>query len=172
MEAIIETLKQQARASWPGATGEERAVRLEVFLRKMLAGYSAVLGVDQRELLEQLERRRNYSAVNYYQEANFPALDGVHVFEDLQEFRERFPSGKYRCPACGGISNSPYECDTGMKIGSGQKAEVCDWKSYGLFRTLGKGMRIAFRKDFLQHPLVEEIFLPLEAEDGLLGKAA
>lgn len=162
MELTIENLKQQARASWPGQTGEERAIRLEAFLRKMLGGYSAVLGISQADLLVAFEKRRSYSAINYYQEANFPDLSGVVLLESLDEFKRLYPSGKYRCPACDGESSNPYECDTGLPVGKGKESHACDWKAYGLFGTMGKGLRVAFRNGFLEHGGIEEIFMPVE----------
>lgn len=161
MEATIELLKQQARDSWTGQTGEERAIRLEAFLRKTLESYSAVLGIPQADLLTAFEKRRDYSAINYYQQANFPDLAGVTILENLAEFKRLYPSGKYRCPACGGESTNPYECNTGLRVGTGKKASPCDWKAYGLFGTAGKGMRICFREGFLEHGKIEEIFMPI-----------
>jgi hypothetical protein len=164
MEATIEKLKQLARDSWPGPSGDARADSLESFLRKMLGDYSAVLSIPEPNLLAAFERRRNYSAINYYQESNFPNLSGVVLLNDLDEFKQRYPSGKYLCPACGGESSNPYECDTGRPVNNGKP---CDWKSYGLFGTMGKGMRIAFRSKFLEHGKIEEIFKPIEAVDGV-----
>ncbi|UDM18871.1 hypothetical protein [Vogesella sp. XCS3] len=161
MEQMIEQLKQQARDSWPGATGEERAAKIEDFLLKMLAEYSAVLNVPKADLLTAFEKNRTCTAINYYQEANFPSLDGVNVLENLAEFQKRYPSREYRCPSCGGKSNNPYECDSGLNRTNG---EACNWKSYGLFGTMGKGMRLTFREGFVDRPKVDEIFMPIEAE--------
>lgn len=163
MESTIEMLKQTARNSWSGPTGEERAVNLEAFLRKMLKGYSDILGISQSDLLAAFEKRRDYSPINYYQEANFPDLSGVVLLEGLDEFKRLYPSGKYRCPACSGESTSPYECNAARQVGKG-KESACDWKAYGLFGTMGKGMRIAFRDGFLEHGKIEQIFMPIEAE--------
>lgn len=163
MEEIIQTLKQKAKESWPGAVGDERATRLETFLRKMLADYSLVMGIPPRDLLVAFENNRNYSAINFYQQANFPALAGVVLIENIDEFKRLYPSGRFRCPSCGGESTSPYECNTGLQVGEGKAQRVCDWKSYGLFGTMGMGMRIAFREGFLEHPKVEDIFMPVEA---------
>lgn len=162
MTAMLEKLKQEARNSWPGATGEDRAKQLSAFLAEMLNEYSAVLGESEADLLTAFENRRNYSAINYYQRANFPKLDGVMLLADMAEFRSKYPSGKYICPACSGESTDPYECDSGKQLDT----KPCNWKSYGLFRTMGKGLRIAFRTKFLEHPRVEEIFMPVEAVVG------
>ncbi|MDH0341979.1 hypothetical protein [Chromobacterium haemolyticum] len=167
MEQMIEKLKQQARETWSGSIGEERAVQIEGFLRRMLAEYSQVLGIPAVDLLEAFEKRRTYSVINYYQEANFPSLDGVSVLENLAEFQRLYPSKKYRCPSCGGESNNPYKCDCGPVTANG---EACNWTSYGLFRTAGKGMRVTFREGFIDRPMVDEIFMPIEAEDAVTAE--
>lgn len=164
METTIEMLKQKARDSWRGKIGEDDAVQLEAFLRKMLDDYSSALCIPQVDLLATFEKRRDYSAINYYQEANFPNLSGVIVLENLDEFKRLYPSGKYRCPSCCGESTNPYECNTGLLVGQGTKASPCDWKSYGLFGTMSKGMHIIFRDKFLEHGKIEQIFMPIEAE--------
>ncbi len=163
MEEIIEQLKEKARASWHGAEGERRAERLEAFLRKMLAEYSEKLGLPQVAILEALESKRDYSCINYYQEANFPSLDGVRVFETKADLRAAFPSMQFRCPSCHGVSTNPYTCNTGIVR---KDKKVCDWKAWGLFRTLGEGLRLAVKEGFLDHPRVEEIFMPVELEQA------
>lgn len=157
MNQIREKLLNEARKSWSGVTGENRATSLGNFLDKLLPSYSKVLGLSEEEILIAIEGARTYSAINYYQEANFPNLDGVLVLEGIEDFKRRYPTGKYRCPSCNGESTNPYECNSGITKGN----KVCDWKSYGLFGTLGKGLRVVLKKDFLKHPKVEEIFEPI-----------
>lgn len=159
MDATRAQLREQARASWPGQTGEQRAKELDRFLDQLLASYSQVLEQSQADILQALEDARTYSVVNYYQAANFPSLHGVALFDTVEQFKARYPLLKYRCPACEGVSSDAFECDSGV-IRNGKK---CDWKAYGLFRTMGKGMRVAFVKDFLKRPIVYEIFMPVEA---------
>lgn len=158
MEATIEKLKDQARKCWGGTAGEKLAQDHESFLRKMLADYSKNLELPQADILAALESRRNYSAVNYYQAANFPTLDGVKVFETQADLRAAIPSMKFRCPACNGISTDPYTCNSGVV----EKGKVCDWKTWGLFRTAGKGFRFTIKEGFLENPRVDEIFMPVD----------
>lgn len=157
---IIAKLADEARSEWKGQIGESRAVELTAFLAKMLANYSQVLGLSEDEIMAAIEARRDYSAVNFYQEAKFPKLDDVTLFESAEEVRDRYSSGKYRCPSCSGVSTDPYVCNAAPAAGK----EQCDWKSYGLFGTLGKGLRVVVRSTFLEHPVVHELFMPLEAE--------
>lgn len=151
----LENIKQRCRESWAGKIGEQRAAETESFILGFLPSYAELLGMTQEQVLDAIESKRTYCAVNYYQQANFPMLDGVKVFDTKQAFAEAAPSKQYRCPSCGGVSSAPYECNA---------SDDCDWKSYGLFGTLGKGVRIVVKDTFLDCPKVHEIFMPLEFE--------
>lgn len=159
MEVTIEKLKQEARNSWKGETGEGRAMDLEKFLRVTLKNYSEVLGYTEEEILNALEKKRSYSAINYYRRANFPLLEDVRVFKNRQEFLAQCPSKEYICPRCGGISKNPEVCDSGLEMAEG---EICNWKSYGFFGTMGKGVSIVFKESFLEDQTVYNVFMPKE----------
>ncbi len=166
MEKIIEKLKQTARESWGGETGEERARVLEMFLRKMLEEYSKLLNLSQKEILASLEKRRNYSAINFYQVANFPKITkNIEIFEKQGDFKKKYPSLKYLCPMCKGISTSYSECNSGKEM---SKGKICDWKSYGLFGTCDEGYRCICKEGFLDNPVVYDIFKPIELTDKTL----
>lgn len=160
MEQTIEKLKQQARDSWDGETGEQRAADLEYYLRNKLEEYSNALGIPQEELLKSWETDRDYSAINYYQEANQPSIkaDKVRVFETVEEFIQKVGKPEFRCPSCNGISTSPYSCNSGEEMSPGK---TCDWKVYGLFGDMGKGIHI-YVKDQLKG---ETIFMPVSWEE-------
>lgn len=161
-ETIISKLRIQAQQSWSGKTGEERADELEQFIRAMLTDYAAVLGLSEDEILAKLEERRDYAAINYYQLANFPSLKDVNVFDNVGQLRDKFPSGKFVCPNCGGISTDYSTCNSGLIMAN---KLPCDWKAWGLFRTFGKGYWFVVKDDFLEHPVVHEIFMPLELHE-------
>ena len=159
MEQIIEKLKQQARESWNGELGEQRAARLEEYLRTKLDEYSKATGLLQEEILKSWETHRNYSAINYYQESNQPSIKSgkVKVFDTVENMISAIGEKKFRCHSCGGISTNPYECNSGIKT----KGKVCDWKVYGLFKDLGKGVFV-YCKDKV---IGETIFMPLSWEN-------
>lgn len=161
MENMIENLKNLARASWEGRTGEDRATQLEKFVRAFVSQYAQVLGMSELEVLTAIESKRTYSAINYYQEANFPSLEGVKVFDTQAEFLAAIPSKQFRCPSCKGVSTNAYECNAES---NSKKKKKCDWKSYGFLRTCGMGVRVVVKEGFLDHPEVHEIFMPLEFE--------
>lgn len=160
MEQIIEKLKGLARDSWTGRVGEERAEQLEKYLREKLADYSLALNIPQEEILQAWEDRRNYSAINYYQECNQPSIKAgkVKVFDTVDDMLKAIEDRKFRCPACEGISKSPYKCDSGKEM---SKGKVCDWNVGGLFGDLGKGTHV-FCKDKMRG---ETIFTPVSWEE-------
>jgi hypothetical protein len=122
------------------------------------AHYSYKTGIPISEILNMWEQKRSYSYRNYYQECNQPKLATnenilvVDKLEDLQHFKDE----GFRCPACGRISMDPYTCNAQDKGGS-----KCDWKSYGLFGCLGKGLYV-FVKEVIKG---EEIFFPICLEN-------
>lgn len=154
LEQTIEKLKTSARESWSGETGEQRAVVLEKFVRNMLKNYSEKLGYSEEDILLAIESRRDYSAINYYQESKFPSLENVNVYEKIEDLLELVPSKKFRCPSCNGVSKNPYECS----------CDGCDWKAYGLFGCVDKGYKFTLRSKFLENPIVDTIFMPREFE--------
>jgi hypothetical protein len=114
--------------------------------------YAEKTGLSAIGILDAWENRRNYWYMNYYQDANQPEIkiDKVRVFDTVEDLKAAVGAGQFRCPSCGGISGNPYECNAGE----------CDWKSYGLFRTLGKGAYV-FVKSELRG---QEIFMPVQWE--------
>jgi len=160
-EAVLEGLKQQARDGMKGSVGDGRAVELDTFIRSVTAEYAPVLGMTELEVLSAIEKRRDYSAVNYYQRANFPSLKSVRMFETRDDFRAAIPSKTFRCPSCKGASHDPQDCDTGIKDKDGN---ACNWKSYGFLGTLGAGASIVIKADFLEDGRVYEIFMPTDFE--------
>jgi hypothetical protein len=153
-EKLISELKKKTAEDFSEKSAEE----LEVFLRKMLANYSEVLGYPEDEILTRLEERRDYSAVNFYQTANYPCLEDVDVLEDEAAVKVKLSSKQFKCPACGGISTNPHVCNSGKEL---SKGKICDWKSYGLMGTLGEGYKFVVKSNFLNNPIVYDIFPPI-----------
>ena len=86
--------------------------------------------------------------------------EDIIIVEDGKGFVAKFPSKKFLCPMCGGISTDPNTCNSGDEMAPGK---VCDWKSWGLFGTMGKGVYVCVKKPFA----VFEIFKPVELVNGL-----
>ena len=125
--------------------------------------YAEKTGLTAVSILEAWEQRRDYWYMNYYQEANQPEIGGgrVRVFETVADMLASIGNPAFRCPACGGVSTSPYKCTTGKKL----HGKVCNWKVGGLFGHMGKGVNV-FVKDKLAS---ESLFMPVAWEPG--GKA-
>ncbi len=167
MNEILRIMRKpikQARNSWDGETGKQRAKEVKKIILEVADNYSNVLGLTKLEVIKAIEDKRTYSSINYYQKANFPKLkDDVIVYENQKELHEKIqPKRGFRCPSCGGISKDPYTCDSGEKNSDGK---ICDWKAYGLFGTMGKGLRFTVKDMFLENPRVDEIFMPIHLEE-------
>lgn len=121
--------------------------------------YGEKLDLDWQDVLTSWENDRSYWYMNYYQDSNQPEIKGekVRTFESVQSMLESIGEKKFRCPSCSGVSTDPYECNSGKGM---SKGKICDWKVYGLFGDLGKGIFV-FCKDKLRG---ETIFLPLSWE--------
>lgn len=122
--------------------------------------YGEKLGLNWEDILDAWEEKRGYWYMNYYQEGNQPEIKGdrVRVFETVEDMLQSIGDKKFRCPMCGGISTNPYECDSGIEM---RKGKICDWKVYGLFGDLGKGVFV-YCKDKLRG---EHIFMPVAWEE-------
>lgn len=108
--------------------------------------YSDKTGLEVSNIFDAWENQRDYWYMNYYQDNKFPLIEGdnVKVFETIEELREAVSDKGFRCPACNGVSKDPYDCDTGIVR---KNAGVCDWKSYGLFGTMGKGAYVFVKSE-------------------------
>lgn len=122
--------------------------------------YAEKLGMDACDILTAWDSGRDYWYMNYYQDANQPRIEGdsVRVFDTAEEMMASIGDAGFRCPCCAGVSRSPYECDSGLVMPKTEK--VCDWKSYGLFGTAGKGVFV-FVKEKIKG---ESIFMPISWE--------
>jgi hypothetical protein len=125
--------------------------------------YAEKTGLAAEDILNTWEKNRNYWYMNYYQDANQPLLQGdkIRVFETEYDLRDSVNKDGFRCPACNGISKDPYECNSGQEI---SKGKICDWKVYGLFSDLGKGVYIFVKEKMYG----QTIFMPIawESEDA------
>lgn len=136
--------------------------------------YSEKTGIPEVELLNAWEEHRDYWYMNWYQDSNQPLIkaESVKVFKTVDELKESIGDKGFRCPNCGGVSSNPYECDSDVivkDIKDGKKRE-CNWKSYGLFGTLGKGVTV-FVKDEIK---MNQIFMPVaweKLEELKVGKS-
>jgi hypothetical protein len=121
--------------------------------------YAEKTGLEAADILDAWERDRDYWHLNYYQEGNQPEIKGddVRVFDTPDDFKATLDGKGFRCPACGGVSTNPVTCDSGIRNKNGK---VCDWKAYGLFRTMGKGVTLFIKSDLR----VYNIFKPVAWE--------
>lgn len=121
--------------------------------------YGAALGMDPCDILNAWEDQRDYWYMNYYQDVNQPRINtpSARVFETLEDLKSALGDQGYRCPACGGVSSNPNVCDTGINVGG----EPCDWKAFGLFGALSRGVFVFVKERMTGHT----IFMPVAWED-------
>jgi hypothetical protein len=122
--------------------------------------YADVTGLDAGEILTTWEKSRSYWFMNFYQEANQPKLDTggrIRIFDTTEDLLRAIGKAGFRCPRCGCVSTSPYECNSGAEMEQGL---ICDWKVYGLLTDLGRGVFI-FVKEKLRG---QKIFMPVSWE--------
>lgn len=120
--------------------------------------YGERLGIPWENILDSWEEDRRYWYMNYYQECNQPQINSAHtrIFDTQEEFLNSLGRKEFRCPACSGVTTNPYECNSGTISGG----KPCNWKVYGLFGDMGKGVFV-YCKDKLKG---ETIFMPLAWE--------
>lgn len=122
--------------------------------------YGEMTDLDPAAVLDAWEKDRDYWYMNFYQDCNQPKIEGdsVRVFDNIEELTESIGDKGFRCPMCKGVSKSPYECDTGLEM---SPKKVCDWKSYGLFGTLGKGVYVFVKSEMKG----QNVFAPVAWEN-------
>ena len=125
-----------------------------------VAHYAEKTGIPAADILDSWEARRDYWYMNYYQETNQPEIkgDNVRVFDTTADLLAAIGKREFRCPACGGVSSNPYVCNTGKTMGT--RGEVCNWKAYGLFGTMGRGTSVYVKEKLA----CENIFMPVAWE--------
>ena len=125
--------------------------------------YAYVTGLDIVEILDTWEKARTYSWLNYYQECNQPKLNKhkrVLIYDTLEDALEEFGKDGFRCPACNGVTTNPYTCNSDVELENGK---ICDWKVYGLFGDLGRGVYLFIKSKARG----ERIFTPIALEGSI-----
>lgn len=116
--------------------------------------YAEIIGVTAEDVLEAWETKRSYWYMNFYQDSNQPRIDddlrNVRVFETVDDFHKSVNTQEFRCPRCQKTSTNPVECSQ----------PDCDWKAYGLLKTLGSGVTVITKKPIQSF----HIFMPVAWE--------
>lgn len=124
--------------------------------------YAEKTGLTAEAILDAWEERRDYWYMNYYQDCNQPEIKGesVRVFDTVADLLASIGTAGFRCPACEGASKSPYKCTTGLPMKGKGRVQVCDWKVYGLFGHMGKGVSVYVKEKLAG----ESLFMPIAWE--------
>jgi len=143
---------------WPGKTGEERVIGCIKFISERIPQYSNIIGKSDLEFLTTYAKARRVNYTNWFNDSYLPDLSNVIILDTIQSFRDKFPSGKYICPCCDGETTDYQECNSGIEV-DGRK---CNWKVYGLFGDLGKGVRVIIKDKMDEFPRPVAMFKPIE----------
>lgn len=146
-----------------GRDVDERMSKLK-FAVERAKHYEEKTGVSAIKILDSWENERDYWYMNYYQDANQPLIQSetVKVFKTKEELKESIGTHGFRCPYCNGVSKNPYACDSQIRVKSlgSKKLKACDWKVYGLFGHLGKGIHVFV----VSEAKGNDIFMPIAWE--------
>lgn len=107
--------------------------------------YAEKTGLPPEAILDAWDANRNYWYMNYYQDANQPKIDAarVRVFQTVDEIMAAIGEPRFRCPHCKGVSTEPSQCNSGLEVDLiDGKRGTCNWKAWGLFGDLGKGVHL------------------------------
>ena len=163
---IINKIILEVYNGWPGNTGEERVNKCIEFINERIPQYAMLYSMTDGEALTLLASKRNVNYTNWFQNANIPDLSEVIVFETVDDFKNKFPSGKYICCCCGGETTDYQVCNSGKAID--KKGTVCDWKVYGLFGDMGKGIMVLVKDRVNDFPKPITMFKPVELSEGIV----
>lgn len=161
---IIDEIILEIYNGWQGQIGEIRVKDALSFIAARIPEYAKVTGKTDLEFLTFYAKNRRVNYTNWFNESYLPDLSDIMVFETTKDFKEKFPSGKYKCSACEGITTDAQECNSGVEIGKGKNKSVCNWKTYGLFRDMGKGIKVLIKEHIEEIPKPITIFKPIEIE--------
>lgn len=135
LNALIEQFRNDHAWNTPNKDGSHRFDKEIAWIEEMIRNYAEKLNMTTDEVVDIMEKGRDYSWPNYYQPCNFPPLDSknlIAVFKTFEDFRNHATQHwqGFRCPKCGTISTHPMLCKHRL-----DKDGVCDWCSDGLFRS-------------------------------------
>lgn len=137
--------------------GAECMAPTRVFIIQRSKQWAGVLNIPYYEIIDKWLAKCNYSMVNYFQDCNQPELDeNTRIFETLDDFSKSTGGDGFRCPHCGEMSTDFTDCTSTLKV----NGKLCDWKSYGFFGCLGKGVFIFIKETFAY----ATIFMPIAWE--------
>ena len=157
---IIDEIMLEVYNGWVGKTGEERVLSVLKIISERVPQYAKVAGKTELEFLTLYAKSRRCNYTNWFQSSYLPDLSDVIVFDTVEDFKNKFPSGKYTCPRCGGETTDYQQCNSGKVID--KKGKVCDWKVYGLFGDMGKGIRVIIKNRIEDFPKPISMFKPIE----------
>ena len=156
LDELIEKFKNDKHWNTENKNGTHRFDKEIAWIEQMIKEYAEFFKMSEDEVVEIMEKNRDYSWPNYYQKFNFPDtsefkdLVGIYkTFDEFHAYAEEHYKG-FMCPACKTIGSHPQECTHLIN-----KDGKCDWCSYGLFRSSHRV--IILENNFKAIPIFEPI---------------
>lgn len=116
--------------------------------------YAKAFEIPVEAIINKWESQRDYWYMNYYQDSSQPipeASGKFRIFETIEDLLKSVGNVGFRCPSCNQRSSDAYTCNAG---------NGCNWKAYGLFHTMGKGVMVFVKSELTMN----EIFMPIAWE--------
>lgn len=136
LDELLEKFRNDKNWNMENINGTHRFDKEIEWIAQMVKKYAEYFKMSEDEVVEIMEKERNYSWPNYYQKANFPDVSnfknliGIYkTFDEFYDYAKENWEG-FLCPKCGTISTHPQECIHRIK-----KDGKCDWCSYGLLKS-------------------------------------
>lgn len=134
LEEVLKKFTEDKLWNTENKDGSHRFDKEIAWIEQMVKEYADFFKMSADEVITIMEKERNYSWPNYYQEANFPNVEefknliGIYkTFDEFNEYAKEHWRG-FRCSHCGNIGRHPQECE--HRIAQDGK---CNWCSCGLF---------------------------------------
>ena len=159
---IMDEILLEVYNGWQGSVGEERVLKVIEFVSNRIPQYARITNKSDFEFLTIYAKSRKCNYTNWFQDSYLPDLSNVLVFDTVEDFKKKFPSGNYVCPSCNSITTDYQTCNSGVVVGKGKNKKVCDWKVYGLFGDLGKGIKVIVKDLIEDFPRPISMFKPVE----------
>jgi len=170
LDMAVQIMMDESAKVPAGGGHDSREPEWKKTIMEIVEHYAKHLELDAVSVFNALESSRTYWYANYYQWAKLPKLEGdVYVYETEKEMLDAVqPARGFRCPACKAVTPDSTECHSQVV----KDGRVCNWKAYGLFGTMGEGVQILVKEDWMENPMVHSIFKPiaLEESDGLVDE--
>ena len=147
------------------------AIEIVSYIKTITKNYSEVLGYSETDILKAMERERKSIPSYYYNSSIFPILDEkVKIFSTTSELFGSIKMNKFICPCCKQEQINPYFCESGFV----DNEKECDLRKHSILKSVStkilkeyKKFRFTIKDTFLDKPMIDDCFLPVEFQNTI-----